>query len=296
MIRRAICALLLATPVQAQSELPPVMTAEQCALGWLGFASVTDQSQDIRNASADVTADGWCRVDKSNTVLTSKDFETMEWRARGVVEAIANQGAPLSLELRSTGIDPVDGFGLVPPEGMDLPLVSLSMHLSRSPQDRTFSIHNVTTDFGALGQLTFQMQGGGIDLTSLKTMQIGLGGMRVYSAQITLQTAGSMGGDLAPALAPFAFTEEARTIIDALPVGAIDDNSRAALATFAKTGGAIPGSLTLTAQSDAGLGVLQITGALIQIDQGNQSDPDYAAGLEILLDGVTLTASWMPEI
>ena len=292
MIRWVLCGFLWASPAPAQSTAAPIMTSELCKIGWAAFAKATSQASNISDARPDVTANGWCRVDKSNTALTRRDFETMEWRARGTQDAVTFKGFPVNLEMHATGIDLEHGFGLKLPSGQQSPQASLSIDFDRSQHDFSFALRDLTADFGTLGWLSVQLRGGGIDLSSAKSMQIGLGGLRAYSARVQLQSAGGLG----KALMPFAFTQEGRKVVDALPSGAIDFHSRAALQAFLATRGTTGGRLTIEAETATGLGILQITGALMQMDQGNGAQANYTEGLNIMLRGVTLKVNWQPDL
>ena len=94
----------------------------------------------------------------------------------------------------------------------------------------------------------------------------------------------------------FINNQEGRKVVDALPRGAIDFHSRAALQAFLATGGTTGGRLTIEAETATGLGILQITGALMQMDQGNGAQANYTEGLKIMLRGVTLRISWQPDL
>ncbi|QGX97701.1 hypothetical protein EI983_05155 [Roseovarius faecimaris] len=288
MIRATLLTCLLALPAQVQAQ---AMTQELCRLGWEALNTLIDEDKDMIAAVPDVTPDGLCRIDTSNAPLQQNDFESVEWQATGVAEAVAEQGMPLSLTASFTGIDPVYGLKLPLDEAYDGPLGTMQLAFSRDAVTRDAALQDWTTDFGPLGRISFRARGGGIDLGSLKAMQFTSGGLRIYELAMDLSTT----APLSKALLADLPQDTALALVDGLSEGALNPESRDALRLFLRAGPEAVGRLTLSAHSEAGVGFLQMVGALRPMEEAGPTAPALSEGLGILLDGVSLRATWTPE-
>ena len=286
MIRAIAFACLIGLPVHAQE-----MTRETCRLGWEALNILIEEDGEMITALPDLTPDGLCRIDTSNAPLEKNDFESVEWRAAGVEEAVAQQGVPLSLEAEFTGIDLVEGLKLqLGPQHVGR-LGTMRFDFTRDAATRDITLEEWTTDFGPLGALGLRASGGGIDLSSLKTMQFTWGGLRVFDVDLTLKTTPG----LSFALFHRGFIADPVQSLAMLPDGALDDTSEAALSAFLQAGTSAHGTFTISARSQNGVGFLQMVGGVRHMEEAGFSEAAVAEGLSILMEGVTLKASWRPE-
>lgn len=292
MIRAAAAALLLAVS-GAASAAGPVMTAETCRIGWQAFADLTKQPPHLRGVAPHVTETGWCRVDWTNAALTAEDFEAMDWRAEGLLAAVENGGFPLSLEMDARGIDPAAAFGMPLPAAHRGAFGTLTLSARRTPATRAFSIRDLTAGFGALGGFTVSASGGGIDLSTLPMMQFTLGGLRLREATLDLETTDVLSRALIVPLLRDMGGADVGTLIAALPATSIDGPGRAALAEFAAALPDAAGRLEIAARAEQGLGVMQLVAGVTALEPGSGSPPQTA--LDILFNGVNLTARWTPD-
>lgn len=287
MIRAAAIACVMAAPAPAQ----PVMTAETCLIGWAAFSDLTDQSARLTVAAPHVTETGWCRIDGSSAELRVQDFESLDWRAVGLEEAVQNRGAPESVEIRVMGIDLIEGLKLSLPPGYEGAKARMQLHLSRAPETRAVFLHDWTTDFGTLGRLRLTGRGGGFDLSSLSGMQITLGGLRVFEADIALETSPALSAALLAGLP----RDLARTAVNAVPEDSIDTESRAALLAFREESDRTRGRLLLSARSVTGVGVLQLVGGAMALEEAGPPETVMQRAAERAFYQVTLSASWTPD-
>lgn len=283
MIRAAAIACFLALPATAQE-----MTQESCRAGWQAFNRLTNQTATMTAAIPDVTAKGWCRVDSSNAELKANDFGSLEFRGTGIEQAVAQQGAPEALEVRIEGVDLIRGWKLPMPEQYAGPRGTLSFHYVTNPATRDITLKELEAGFGGLGHLKVWANGSGVDLNSLKSMQFTSGGLRIYDLTLQLQATPV----LKQALVPPQVSELGAMVMEAAPQTSIDAESREALSAFLAAGPETAGLLRIEARSEIGLGFLQMAGAVNHFQTSDFSPPALTKGLSILLDGVTLKASW----
>ena len=285
MIRALTLACLLAAPATAQE-----MTRETCRIGWKAFNQMINENADMVDAQPDVTTEGWCRIDESNAGLNANDFGSLEWRAAGVEEAVAQKGAPLNIDARFTGIDLVQGLKIPLGEEYEGPVGKMQVNMSRDPDTRDFTIHNWYTHFGDLGALTVTASGGGIDLSSLNTMQFTSGGLRMYDLTVRLETTPA----LSAALLSDIPADTAQILIRAIPDESMDEPSRAAVLAFLDNAATADGALQISATSEQGMGFLQMVGGIMPLEEQGLSPETLSGAMDILMSGVVLSVEWTP--
>lgn len=290
MIRAGVLGLCLLAPPAAAQE----MTQEVCTTGWRAFNELIGGDEAISAGIPDVTPEGWCRTDAGNTALTERDFTSLEWRAEGVMEAVAQKGAPLSFQARFTGIDPFLGIQLPRGEGQDgedAALGTMVIDATRDAATRDFALRDWTTRFPGLGALSVSLSGGGLDLSSLERIQMSSGGMRIHALDLELETE--------PGFSAILFQgpvkEHAAALVRAIPEDTLDEASRAALLEFVAAGSGARGDLRLAARSETGLGLLQLVGGTMPFDSAATVEEVLPEAMAILFRGVSLRADWQPD-
>lgn len=283
MIRAIALACCLALPASAQD-----MTPEICRDSWHAFNDMTGQSQGLIKVQPNVTADGWCRVDSTNAQLQANDFASLEFRGAGLGDAVINQGAPETLEVRIDGIDLIKGWKLPLPAQYAGPRGTAKLSYSYDPRTKDMTLKALGAEFGGLGHIKINGQGSGVDLSLLNAMQITSGGARLHDLTLQLQATPLLKEALLPSLA----AAMGDIFLQAIPDTSIDGPSRDALRQFLASGPGTDGLLRVSAKSEAGMGFLQIMGGVMSLrDQGISPD-NLGNSLEILLNGVILSAEW----
>lgn len=291
-MRRVVMTLGLVLPVAVQAQ--PVMDRETCRTGWQAVNVAMGQAARFQTIEPMVTDDGWCRIDRNVADLRDDDFSELVWRATGVTGAIEESGFPESLEARFAGIDLVEAFKMdLPPERTGA-MAGLNVMAERDPETLDFAIRAMDFDFGELGAATFSLVGGGIDLSGLKRMQITIGGLRIREATLSLDTTPDLSRALSAGLAGQGQLALMREVVRVLPDDTVSDESRAALVAFLEAAPAQDGTLELRATSEAGLGMIQLAGRGMKLEE-SVSDKDVKDAAALLLSGVQIEATWTPR-
>lgn len=294
MIRALILATLLGASSLAAQEARPPMTSDACLTGWQGFTLMTSMPGRLRAIQPSVTPTGWCRVDKSNGDLRDNDFASVEWRALGVKDAVASRGFPLDFEADFKGISLVKGFKMDLGPGNESAMGALQIKAQRAADDFDFVVERLNFDFEDLGALAITASGDGIDLSSLERMQLTLGGMRIKSLGLNLNTSSDLSRSLRPVIEEVASLRDWVQILNRMPPEMFTDGSKDALMRFVRAMPAARGTLKLRMRSETGLGILQIVGATMSFDKGAGNISDLAAAAEQLVSGSTIDATWTP--
>ncbi|WP_338550764.1 hypothetical protein [Roseovarius phycicola] len=294
MIRALILATLLGASSLAAQEARPPMTSDACLTGWQGFTLMTSMPGRLRAIQPSVTPTGWCRVDKSNGDLQDNDFASVEWRALGVKDAVASRGFPLDFEADFKGISLVKGFKMDLGPGNENAMGSLEVKAQRAPDSFDFVVEKLLFDFEDIGALAITASGGGIDLSSLERMQLTLGGMRIKSLGLSLDTTSDLSRSLRPVIEEVASLRDWVQILKRMPPEMFTDGSQEALMRFMRAMPAARGTLKLQVQSDNGIGILQIVGATMTLEKSGGRVWDIAAAVEQLVTGSTIDATWTP--
>ncbi len=292
MMRRLLVVLALALPAGAQAET--AMEQDLCREGWQSVNVAMGQAARFRSIEPFVNTDGWCQIDRSVAELREDDFSRLVWHATGVAGAIQKSGFPETFEARFTGIDLVEAFSMdLPPERVGS-MASLHVKAERDRETLDFEIDALDFDFGELGAAKLRLVGGGIDLSGLKRMQITVGGLRIREATLSLTTTPDLSRALTAGVAGEKQLALMREVVGILPDATVSDESRAALLDFLDAAPTQNGTLEVRATSEAGLGMVQMAGGGMQL-QESVSDEDVKDAAALLLSGVRIEATWTSQ-
>ena len=294
MIRALIVTLCFASPLVAQEADLPSMTPEACLKGWQSFNFAINSPGRLRAVQPDVTQNGMCRIDKTNADLRVNDFASVDWRATGVEDAVKNRGFPDSFRANFQGIDLIEGLKLPLPDRYRGALGSLAISGSRASGLGGFEIEQMAFDAGDLGAVSFEMDGRGINLSSLEAMQLSLGGMRMAHAKLTIDGSSALYTALIDELDRDKTLPLWPQMLSLLPLANFNGNSRSELVRFAQALPDTGGTFEIEVTSNTGVGILQIVGATMTLENSDKTPADIAAALSQMLTGVRIDASWMP--
>ncbi|WP_317055177.1 hypothetical protein [Roseovarius rhodophyticola] len=297
MIRVLVCSALLGLSAlhAAKAEEPPApMTPELCLSGWQSFNFLIGTPPRLRAIQPNVTETGWCRIDRSFADLRENDFASVEYRATGIEAAVKNRGVPLTFEADFQGISLVQGLKMDLGPGNENAMGALKIKAQRDPASFDFLIEKLLFDAEDLGSISLTASGGGIDLKSLERMQLTLGGMRLTSLVLDLDTTRDLSRALRPVIEEVASLRDWVQVLNRLPAEMFTAGSRDALMRFARAMPAAKGTLTLRMQSETGLGLVQIIGATMTLEESGGRISDIAAAVEQLVTGSTIDATWTP--
>lgn len=245
-----------------------------------------------------VTPDGWCQLTADDLQLQNDEFDVLEWRAEGI-ERWNNDGIPpLALHLRVEGLDPDEM------QELDVvtsrPDIDAEMTWRQDPDAGLLLLERAYFDNGAGDTLLVSAVFERVYLSSTSMMQISIGSATFKAGLMSVTLAGVHEN---PFAAEFEFSiagedraqaEGAFDLISDLPDGVIDDASRAELTAYARDYPNPTGTLEMGIASERGLGLMQIGMSLYQTIEAVMDDDARANQLDILLDGITITADWTP--
>ncbi|UYV38457.1 hypothetical protein N4R57_05125 [Rhodobacteraceae bacterium D3-12] len=293
MIHQLLPAAALAlAAVTAPAIANPVMTPEDCAAGWRAITDPLTLPRYLRAAGQIVTDDGWCRMDRTTAELRSYDFASLSWRATGVADAVAKNVPPQSFEAEFTGINWTEAFHMQFPSGQPAAHGIIRISARQDPTSQTLVLNELTFDFDTLGRLQFAGQGAGFDFSSLTVLQSSIGGMRLNRLSLDATLTAPLSKALYTSFAPVGgATPMLTNLVSAIPAAALPTDERIALGAFIDALPDATGHLAITAQSETGLGALQL-GAGQASKARNAPLPGI---LSIMLSGVALSVDWAAD-
>lgn len=292
-MRRYLLTICLALPLAAQAET--AMQQELCREGWQTTNAAMGQAVRFLTIEPVVNDDGWCQIDRSIADLREDDFSKLVWRANGIEEAVEKGGFPESFEAHFAGINLVEAFGIpLPPERAGA-MAQLYVDASRDAETRDFAVEHLDFDFGDLGTAQMSFAGGGIDLSGLKQMQFTVGGLRFHEAALTLTTTLDLSQALREGIAGASQMALLEELVAVVPDSSISDESRAALQRFVAVGPDQAGTLEVEARSETGLGVVQVAGGVMLLEQGRSTAGDLRLAVDQILTGVRIEVRWIPD-
>ena len=268
------------------ADLVPDQSAEQ------------DATADEIARSIGVTPDGWCQFEARSTDI-DLDFDVFEWRMEDTERWTRDGIPPLALDVRVSGLDP-DAF-----EGdqdTDRPLVDMTATLRQEPDAGLVILERVAMENSAGDALAISGVFERVFLSSPSMMQVSLGSATFKAGLMVLTLDGTHEN-------PFGFegefyingTEQDRSegafdVLSAIPDGVIDDASRAELMAFAADLPKPVGKLETSVSSERGLGLMQVAMSMVSAVESAMAENDGRGNMmEILLDGLTITADWTPD-
>ncbi|SLN22155.1 hypothetical protein [Pseudooctadecabacter jejudonensis] len=290
-------ACMVAAPVSAFD----LMTKPMCKDVYQSFADMIAPGDDLTSVmvqSVTVTPDGWCLINGADLGFEDVDFDTFMWRMDDTARWTADGIPPLGLEVRAIGLDPREMQG----GGPDRPFLTLEALLRQQPEAGQVIVERAALYNDAGDVLTVSGVFERLFLSSPSMMQVSAGSAAFKSGLIGVTFGGTVenpfgfGVDVSVAGDAQAQREAAFRLISLLPVGVVDDASRAEMMAFA---GDLPrpvGTFEAIVTSDRGLGMMQLgASAAMTLGQlGEVTEAEERAGLAVLLDGITLRADWTP--
>lgn len=276
------------------------MLLGDCQAGFERLADLIDPDDattSVRSRSITATFDGWCKIDGRAPGFEDFEFETLIWRAddtsRWTVEGIP----PLGLQFRVTGLDPDT---MQNSASSARPLVTLEATLRQDPNAGQVIVERATMFNDAGDEITVSAVFDRMFLSSPSMMQVSVGSMAFKAGLFSMSLDGTHEN-------PFGFNvsanvngveniqqEKAFGLVSRLPEGVIDDASRSELSAFA---GDLPGpvgTLEIVVGSERGLGLMQVGMSAYQ-SVVSIIDDEAEMELDILLDGLTVSADWTPQ-
>lgn len=246
-----------------------------------------------------VTPDGFCQIRGRDPGYEGAPFDTFEWRMEDSARWRDEGIPPLALDIRVDGLDPDEMDGQ---PDLRRPDLTVEATLRQEPDAGLLILERLHASNDAGDELTVSGVFERVFLSSPSMMQVSMGSAAFKAGLVSMTLDGSHENpfgfyfNVDVAGTPQAVREGAFDTISRLPDGVIDDASRAELTAFA---GDLPkpeGTLELAVNSERGLGLMQVgMSAYWAMDAMMGDDPEAdRAQLDILLDGVTLTADWSP--
>ena len=283
MIRALLVAATLAGPLAADP-----MTDADCAASWRMFADWVARNQrgpafladkvrsDLMAARLRTTPEGWCRVRGDDPALDDTLMTTVDWQFDGADLTQADGGVPTGLRVRAREV-------LIRPRGL---LFDVSLDLSRKTGERQLVVERVEIDAGEDGRVlvTGLVDGALWDSWSMAAMSIG--SLRLKSLIVTADLTPDFWDELMGVgwSAPLTALASAFAAMDA------DSGNAVALRDLAAALPDPSGTLTALYRSTSGLGVLQISAAMMA-----HSRDGLDAALPLALANAELELRWNAE-
>lgn len=282
------------------------MLRSDCQESFTRIAALNpDPDADQDTAVADivrafrVTPDGWCQFEVRSG-MDDLDFDVIEWRMDGTKRWTRDGIPPLALQVRIEGLDP-DQMQASDPTNR--PAVDVDVTLRQVPDAGLVVVESAKMQNSAGDELLVSGVFERVFLSSPSMMQVSMGSATFKAGLMSLTLEGThenpfgFNGSFEMNGTPQAQVDAAFEAISSLPDGVIDDASRAELTAFA---GDLPkpvGTLEVSLASERGLGLMQVimsvaNGAMDAFENGGEN---LASQMEILFDGLTLSADWTPD-
>ncbi len=299
-MKKVIPAVLIALTAMPVSAFERMMRSD-CQVAFEALAGIM-QPDDPKTAAMSsairVTPQGWCEMRGGTTGLENAQFDTLEWRAEGITRWTRDGIPPLALEVRLTGLDPDEMQG-----GMNTgrPNVDVEVLLRQLPDAGMIVIEHATMSNNAGDNLTVSGVFERVFLSSPSMMQVSMGSAAFKAGLVSMTLEGThenpfgFGIDVEMRGVPQAQRDAAFDLVSRLPDGVLDDASRAELTAYA---GDLPkpvGALEVSVGSERGLGLMQVGMWAYNSFEAVFIDDVDGNELDILLDGITITADWSPD-
>lgn len=246
-----------------------------------------------------VTPQGWCQFRARDTISDAK-FERLEWRMDGTSRWTRDGIPPLALQVRIFAIDTndIDGGRLT-----TRPTLDIDVTLRQVPDAGMVIVERAVIENDAGDSLAVSGVFERMFLSSPSMMQVSIGAATLKAGLMSMTLDGThenpFGFDIAVEMQgnPQAQFDAAFHTISALPDGVVDAASRAELTAFASDLPNPVGTLDLSVASERGLGLMQVFGSVsaTAMDTLNGETSNLARHLDIMLDGLTLSANWTPD-
>ena len=265
---RSLAALALAFAAPASADVTPELCKQAVGAAARPLAMMLPAMADWTTEHA-VTEDGWC-VSWSPEAGPSA---TVYWQVADLSAIVAGNQPFKSLTFRTDQFDNGEAAGV---------LRQISGSILHDPETRRLTAKDVVLTEGDRWEVIAQGELSGIDLSSEMTVQMSLGAMRLHGLDLVERTLTPQSDRALDGAADLLIR-----LIDLRP-DAFAPEHREALAGYLAASGLLAGRLNLGYDSQGGLGMLSLLAGFEGIDAGNP------AGLDIYLDGATLTIGWEP--
>lgn len=293
----AILAASLVTPATAQDR----MLRSDCQLAVERIADIVapDAPSTPRLLNAiRVTPQGWCQMRGGGDGLEDAEFDTLEWRADAITRWTRDGIPPLAVQMRITGLDPdeMQGRGA----NTNRPDVTVEATVRQIPDAGLVVVERAVMQNGAGDEMSVSGVFERVFLSSPSMMQVSMGSATFKAGLASMTLDGTHEN-------PFGFNldvdvqgvqqsqrDAAFDVISRVPDGVIDDASRAELTAYA---GDLPkpvGNLEVSVASERGLGLMQVGMSMYAALSTIANDGEASNEMEILLDGLSITADWTP--
>ncbi|AKS45513.1 hypothetical protein SAMN05444287_0609 [Octadecabacter temperatus] len=299
-MKHIVPAILIALTAMPATAFERMMRSD-CQVAFEKLADIM-QPDDVNTAvmsrSIRVSPQGWCEMRGGTAGLEDAQFDTLEWRAEGITRWTRDGIPPLALEVRISGMDPDEMQG-----GIDTkrPNIDFEMLLRQLPDAGMIVIEHATMNNGAGDSLTVSGVFERVFLSSPSMMQVSMGSAAFKAGLVSMTLEGThenpfgFGIDVEMQGVPQAQRDAAFDLVSRLPDGVLDGASRAELTAYA---GDLPkpvGELEVSVGSERGLGLMQVGMWAYNSFEAVISDEVDGNELDILLDGITITADWSPD-
>ncbi|MBU2992776.1 hypothetical protein Q4555_03780 [Octadecabacter sp. 1_MG-2023] len=257
-------------------------------------AAILDAIRTIRT-----TPQGWCEFTVTDA-MDNLNFRSIEWRMDESIRWTNGGIPPLALEVRVFDVRPDDIQGS---DETPRPPVDLEVTLRQIPEAGMIVVERAVMENDAGDSLAVSGVFERVFLSSSSMMQVSMGSAAFKAGLMTLTLDGThenpfgfgvsveMRGD------PQAQFDAAFETISSLPDGVIDDASRAELTAFASDLPKPVGTLEVSVDSVAGLGLMQVVMSMATMATDIMDENGSASGnqMEILFHGLTVSADWSPD-
>ena len=256
-----------------------------------------DAKNLIRLRSIDATFDGWCKIDGAAPGFENAKFETLIWRTEDTSRWIIEEIPPLALQLRITGLDPDTMQGS---RTTNRPIVNVDATLRQNPDAGQLIVESLAMSNEAGDNATFSGVFDRVFLSSPSMMQVSLGSAVFKAGLVSVTLDGTYENPFGANLTATVNGEEQVRDeqifgwISKMPEGVIDDASRAELMAFARGIPGPVGTLEVIIGSERGLGLMQVGMSIFQSIETFDVD-DWDCALDLMLDGLTVSAGWSPR-
>ncbi|MCF2904505.1 hypothetical protein L0666_05860 [Octadecabacter sp. CECT 8868] len=257
-------------------------------------AAIQDAIRTIRT-----TPQGWCEFTVTNAT-DHLNFSSIEWRLDESIRWTNGGIPPLGVEVRVFDVRPdeMQGGGET-----TRPPVDIEATLRQIPEAGMIVVERAVMENGAGDSLAVSGVFERVFLSSSSMMQVSMGSAAFKAGLMTLTLDGThenpfgfgvsveMRGD------PQAQFDAAFDTLSSLPDGVVDDASRAELTAFASDLPKPIGTLEVSVDSEAGLGLMQVvmSMATMATDIMDESGSATQNPMEILFHGLTVSANWSPD-
>lgn len=255
--------------------------------------SLDDPVIGLQIQSTRTSSDGWCQFRRTDPGFGDMPFDTIEWAFEDTTRWTRDGIPPLAIHLRIQGFVPQDAE----PNTPDLDIKATVRQIPEAGQvilERAIMSNDqgdVLTVSGVFERLF---------LSSTSMMQVSLGSATFKAGLMSMTLTGEVEN-------PFGFNAEvtvngtsqsqgqaAFDAINRLPDTLIDDASRAELMAYAADLPKPVGTIELAASSERGLGLVQFGAAAYSGFVSIMDDREMSREMEIMFDGLSITANWTP--